>query len=174
MANYEYANERYYIADNATLRVRDGKPLILKKDQLEEEFQGAPYKIDTRLFMATTANAKDIAIYSNYIRLLVANMNNQCSYAGAKGSFVAYLTAGYIPIWMPPTFMDSGLLKDVVISKLESKNIRYRQEMPLRLNGSRVNSQLSDVWMSRIDIAKILGKRVDRVIYLDAFKEVFK
>ena len=173
MAQYEYNNERFYVADNACLRVKEGKPLIVKKSQLNEEFNDMPYEIDTRLFMATTKTVKDIAVYSNYIRLLVANINSQCCYAGARGSFVAYLTAGYIPIWMPPTFMKADQYKDVVIQKLKEKNIRYRQEMPLRLNGSRVNSQLSDVWMSRIDIANILGKRVDKIVYIDAFKEVF-
>lgn len=129
--------------------------------------------VDDRMYIYSIGNTMDTEEYCNYYETFITKANKEVSVASAKGKFVTNLDLGYIPVYIPPTFFPLEATEEF-IERLEEKKIAYKRMYPLRIRGDRAGSELTDVWCTRKEIARVLNTTIDNINVLEFLKVVME
>lgn len=127
---------------------------------------------DRRLALASYENTMDVREYLGYIAF-VSGLSRKwlASNPDATGRYVALLDLGYMPAFYPPTFL-SEKLYDQFFNAIRASGVKFLQQKPLRFDGTRPDASKNDIWVSKTDAARLLGKPVEQVTVIEFLKEV--
>lgn len=113
--------------------------------------------------------------YKNYLELnsfIVTQGAQFCSQGHRKSPAYNLLAMGYIPIGFAPSFAPS--MTYAVTKKLEEKNIPYIRYFTTSFVDQYYKTNLYDIWISKIDGAKVLGCAPEAVRSVTLFEEVIR
>lgn len=129
-------------------------------------------EIDTRLYIASLENTKDIVEYLNYYKLLSTFSDRWVlSNSSVNSRYITLLELGFVPLYIPPTFLFDKNIEFRWLLKIKELEIRFMQHKPIRFDGSYVDSDFEDIWVSKLDIARIMNVPVEKVRVIDFIKE---
>lgn len=168
---------RYVVANNCILTLVDdeksknfGKVKILTGRNLKKEI-GTDVNIDKRFNLAVTNSSEDLEEYLNYYMIFLREVEALISLDNPTGEFVNQLDMGYIPVFVAPTYLSNKLL-DTFREAIKKTNVGVIVRSSMRPNGTYVNSDSKDIWCSRLEIAKFLGKHPCAVKIEDYLKSL--
>lgn len=152
------------------------KGFELTEDMIEvSRMNTEKYLYDDRMEMAvlcTITSADPVKVYRTYVQSFceMINRNRNCK--------PAYLTAcGFLPIGVEPTILCGKINKDFIMPRLFEEGVDYFQLKPMSpvLASYQPTASMAtshDVWISKIDAAKIVKKPAHNITALDVL-EVF-
>lgn len=163
---------RYVVSENCRLvTVTDkedknyGKVKILTGRNLRKEI-GMDINIDKRFNLAVCNSTMDLEEYLNYYTIFMKEVENLIILDNPSGLFINQLDMGYIPVFAPPTYLSNELIGKFR-EAINKTGIKVLEKSSMRLDGTYINSDSKDLWCSRLEIAKLLGKHPCAVRILD-------
>lgn len=105
------------------------------------------FLLDERHLIYSKDNTLDIVQYLNYIDLVRG--------IAQRSKKEGLLTLGFLPLIMPPSFFKDKLHR-MIIPKLK---IQYFPVKSQSFLGTNYAADFPDIWVSKLDAAKIVGKQ---------------
>lgn len=130
-------------------------------------------KIDERAHLISynsVCDFKEYIMYFNLISTISATILGKEGFV--KGNFVAMLDNGFVPFHMPPTYM-SDVMYEKMINMIKRTNITWIEEKTMRLNGSIIEAEKPDIWISRVEAAEYSGQSLRDFKILEFAKGVW-
>ncbi len=142
----------YTITDNCIVRGgQHGNVLSLFGKDIKEDLT---MQVDNRMSLVSYNSTMDLTEYFRYFNIVSISAGRKlASEDFMKGNFIAMLDNGYVPFYMPPTYMPKDLgdkFRELVVKT----GIDYIEEKAMRFDGLKVDSQANDIWVSRPDAAR--------------------
>lgn len=165
-------NARYIVTDNCIIQKEESEDkkkktkvkYIIGKDIVKT--YGTDCEIDRRLNLLILNSTGDLKEYLQYYFLVVGQINTEVQSVTISGKFVAQLDMGYLPIFMAPTHLYNDF-NERFRSALNKHNISFLEKTAMRIDGTYVNSHVTDFWISRVEVGKMLGKHPCSVKAMD-------
>lgn len=166
----------------------NSKPICDEKDKLYKA-SGAKiqnsfgeYQLDSRTESISVCNSLDLEQYFNYYEFYIGLLNELTLDINYKGPVVNHLDMGYVPVYVPPTFMthENSTMLNYFRSKIYSVRLQDGRKLktlevePVRLDGSRAAGLKTDIWVSRFSLAELLGTRPESIRMLSAFEKILE
>lgn len=134
------------------------------KEMQTIEFLKYPY-IDLRYNMVSDNDTLDFEEYFNYVEMSKQFVRDAKT---VKGGFL--LDIGYIPVWMPPTFLQS-------YTKMVTKcfvGIPYLAYKSVSFNNPKYEGDSEDIWVSKVTCAEKFGWAYEDITVKKFWKELLK
>lgn len=140
------------------------------------------YEYDERTGGIFINNTFDDIEYNNYYAYIIGILNQK--YANAfdvNDLLTEYLDMGYVPYVMPPTFMTANncsylkmLVEKAQDFSFKGEKLRLLYEKPVRLSNTLAGQLETDIWVSRLQLAKFLNCKPEDVTMLNMFKLIIQ
>lgn len=164
-------NYMYSISDNCSVRIGEHGNVVSQfgKDIIE----ASDMEVDLRMSLISYNSTKDLVEYFRYFNVVsMSAARKLASEEFMKGNFVAMLDNGYVPFYMPPSYMPRHL-GDEFKELIGGTGIRYFEEKAMRFDGLKVDSLANDIWISRMDAAEYMHCSLRKFSVLKFIKEVW-
>lgn len=154
---------RYIITESCQLKVEDnpesknvGKVKTLTGRDVTKEI-GTAFELDKRFNLISVDSTGDLDEYIRYYCFFLQQVEALLSMESPSGNFVNQLDLGFVPVFVPPTYLYSTLSQPFR-EAIEQTKIKIYEKPSMRLDGSGINSESRDIWCSRLELAKLFGK----------------
>lgn len=172
---------KYHVLYNGNYIVDEkGSPIEITGGKAERSF-GSKVAYDSRLNAISVMTAMDFTTYVNYYKVFVNLLNSYSSNMNSKILYNAHLDMGLVPIYTPPTFMNAAnspilqALKESILSyEKDGEKIRFVELEPIRFDNTLASSIKTDIWISRMQMAKFLGVSPDMLVMDKVLEEILK
>lgn len=169
--NYINANYMYSLADNCVLRIGGHGQIISKFGKDIEET--SDMAVDQRMSIVSYGSTRDLTEYFKYFYIVSVSAAKKLAVEEfMKGNFVAMLDNGFVPFYMPPTYMPAEMGEQFK-TLIKTTGIKFIEEKAMRFDGLTVDSQANDIWISRPEAADFLSKSLGEFNTLEFIKEVW-
>lgn len=168
----EITDYHYVQAVNCVPVQMNGRISIITERIIKEETKNESgelkepreYQIDRRLSLASYNNTNDIVAYFNYYAYIIQVLVNESYeyHETSVGRIMGLLDAGFVPVFMPPTFFDRKDIEDAIASKLTESGYTLYYEQQSTIKGRLLHNGQRDIWISRMEACDKLGIRYDK------------
>lgn len=172
---------KYHVLYNCNYVVDEkGAPLEITGGKAERSF-GSKVPYDSRLNAISVMTEMDYTTYVNYYKTFIYLLNSHSSNMNIKSLYTSHLDMGLVPIYVPPTFMNAAntpilkTLKEAIMSyEKDGEKLRYIELEPIRFDNTLASSIKTDIWISRMQMAKFLGVTPDMLVMDVVLEEILK
>lgn len=171
MARVGSYNNNYLVTQNCSTKFtadHNFEVTYLSKDKLDK-MEGYEFLYDKRLNVASFDNTLDLNQYLNYYLWVVRTIQASTEefHTVSINRVFGLLDAGFVPFYMPPTFIDSKVMYDVFLNHAKKTGFRYHEETQYNFDGKNLETGRTDIWISKMDICDAQGISYDK---FDIFK----
>lgn len=157
-----------------------GRTLLTTRSEITRSFK--KFEFDQRTGGIFVGNSYDAVEYNNYYSYMIALFNEKYSQAPDVHDRIAdYLDLGYVPYLLPPTFLTERNCSYVKKLREVAKSFSYGgeklkliHEKPIRVDGNIAGQEETDIWVSRLQLAKFMGCKPEDVTMFNMYKLILK
>jgi len=162
---------QYSLAFNCVLKETNGSATVWARDL--PDIEGA--LLDQRMNIVSYENTLDPIEYFNYYRLLSWAANKKVASGNVtSGRFLALLDNGYVPYFMPPTFMKNEGTRKAFLAALVYSGVPYIEYVALNIDGKQLDTEFKDIWVSKSGAADYMKLPISKFVTFEFIAEVFR
>lgn len=139
------------------------------------------YQLDNRTQLVSIFNKYDSTEYTNYYAYMIKAMNNKLVNSTENNEMINLLDEGYIPYVIPPTFMNEKNTPDLKFFRDRANEFCYKGEKlnmvrtkPVTFNNTVASNEPTDIWVSRLQMAKWLKCKPEDVTMTRVFNVIIQ
>ena len=106
-------------------------------------------------------------MYFNYLEIL-----RECAHESTCGRYFGILDIGFIPLFMPPSFMNYDMFASEITNVLDMEGLKYYKLPASSFSKPQYTDDYPDIWVNKMDYAKFVGKSAEQVRVEDILRKV--
>ena len=113
--------------------------------------------IDRRLLLCSLNNDNSFEEYMRYLKLYLSSVEDYIinTPTNQNNTIYTYLSLGYLPVWVPPTFMSREIGLSL-IRRIRESGDGYIEADTYKTDGAIIADTSKDIFVNRMDMAKQL------------------
>lgn len=106
-------------------------------------------------------------MYFNYLEIL-----RECAHSSTCGRYFGILDIGFIPLFMPPSFMNYDYFANEITTALDTEGLKYYKLPASSFTKPQYTDDFPDIWVNKMDYADFIGKSAEHIRVEDILRKV--